>query len=280
MIPELFINEWKQFAPWIKDEQVEQDLVLSRAIVEIYSDTNVQSKLAFRGGTALHKLHLKAPARYSEDLDFLQIDAEPIGKTMDLIRSKLDPWLGEPKRESGKDLIKLLYRYRSETSDLPMKLKIEINAREHFATRNLVHIPFRIDSQWFSGKAKVTSLRLDWLLGSKLRALYQRRKSRDLYDLYTALFHEIVSADDVVAAFQEHIRAQSLSVSRAEFEKNLLRKLEDSIFLQDLPNLLTADQNWDVLVAHRLVSEKIISKLPGEPWKGDKSPSRVKKKHS
>ena len=45
----------------------EQDLVISRALVEIYSKRDLSAALAFRGGTALHKLHMKPPARYSEN---------------------------------------------------------------------------------------------------------------------------------------------------------------------------------------------------------------------
>ena len=34
MIPRDFITEWRSEAPWTPDEQVEQDLVISRAVVE------------------------------------------------------------------------------------------------------------------------------------------------------------------------------------------------------------------------------------------------------
>ena len=53
--------------------------------------------MLFRGGTALHKLVLRPTARYSEDLDFVQMKPEPIGPVLDIIRARLDPWLGEPR---------------------------------------------------------------------------------------------------------------------------------------------------------------------------------------
>ena len=68
MIPHDYITEWRTVAPWIQDFQVEQDLAISRALVEIYSHALLRDALAFRGGTALYKLHLKPPARYSEDI--------------------------------------------------------------------------------------------------------------------------------------------------------------------------------------------------------------------
>ena len=63
MIPQAYITEWANFVPWQTDEQVEQDLAICRALVEIFSDDYLASKLAFRGGTALHKLYLNPQPR-------------------------------------------------------------------------------------------------------------------------------------------------------------------------------------------------------------------------
>lgn len=78
MIPRRYIEEWKEIAPWPENSQVEQDLVISRALVEIFSDPFLKEHLAFRGGTALHKLYLEPPTRYSEDIDLVQIKEGPI----------------------------------------------------------------------------------------------------------------------------------------------------------------------------------------------------------
>lgn len=53
MIPHDYITEWRAVAPWVQDFQVEQDLVISRALVEIFSYVHLRDALAFRGGTAL-----------------------------------------------------------------------------------------------------------------------------------------------------------------------------------------------------------------------------------
>jgi predicted nucleotidyltransferase component of viral defense system len=79
MIPRDFITAWTAKAPWRLDAQVEQDLVISRAIVELYSVPELAGSLVFRGGTALYKIHLTPPARYSEDIDLVQVQAESIG---------------------------------------------------------------------------------------------------------------------------------------------------------------------------------------------------------
>jgi len=97
MIPENFIEQWQSSVKWRTLPQIEQDLVISRALVDLYNEPYIKDALVFRGGTALNKLFLKPPARYSEDIDFVQKRPEPIGKNIDAIRLLLKPWLGDPK---------------------------------------------------------------------------------------------------------------------------------------------------------------------------------------
>ena len=101
MIPFDYITEWRAEAPWIDDAQVEQDLVISRALVEIFKHAALADSLALRGGTALSKLQLRPPARYSEDIDLVQTTAEPAGPMMNALRAVLEPWLGKPKWKQG-----------------------------------------------------------------------------------------------------------------------------------------------------------------------------------
>ena len=91
MIPRDYITEWRMEAPWVENYQVEQDLVISRAVVQIFSHPLLRDALAFRGGAALYKLHLKPAARYSEDIDLVQTRAEPAGPMMEALRDVLDP---------------------------------------------------------------------------------------------------------------------------------------------------------------------------------------------
>lgn len=88
MIPEANVTQWRGNAPWITDEQVEQDLVLSRIIVELFSDPFLSTQIAFRGGTALHKLFLNPAMRYSEDIDLVRAASGPIKVIIDAIRNE------------------------------------------------------------------------------------------------------------------------------------------------------------------------------------------------
>ena len=188
MIPFDYITEWRVEAPWIDDAQVEQDLVISRALVEIFRHPALADSLALRGGTALSKLQLRPPARYSEDIDLVQTTAQPAGPMMNALRAVLEPWLGKPKWKQGEGRITFYFRYTAEgASPVPMRLKVETNTREHFALYGLRKAPFKVASRWFEGACDIQTYELDELLGTKLRALYQRKQARDLFDLEIAL---------------------------------------------------------------------------------------------
>lgn len=168
MIPADYITEWRLRAPWAADEQVEQDLILSRALAEIFSRPELAEALAFRGGTALYKLCMPKPLRYSEDIDLVQRRPEPIGTTLDSLRFALDPWLGSPRRNLKEAGVSLVYRMTSENLPaVPLRLKVEINTREQFSVFGIVEYSFEVDSRWFSGSALIPSFALEELLGDK-----------------------------------------------------------------------------------------------------------------
>ena len=153
MIPRRYIEEWKEFAPWPENSQVEQDLVIERALVEIFSDPFLNENLAFRGGTALHKLFLKPQARYSEDIDLVQIKTGPIKPILVRLRECL-AFLGT-KRNITTSIHNNTVEYRFETEIQPiikMRLKIEINCREHFTVLGLQQVPFKVQNGWFKGE--------------------------------------------------------------------------------------------------------------------------------
>ncbi len=269
MIPSDFITEWRKYAPWVQDSQVEQDLIINRALVEMYSDSVIANALAFRGGTALYKLHVDSPARYSEDIDLVQIKAEPIGPILDALRAKLDPWLGVPRRTFKEGRVILNYQMQSEGHpSVPMRLKIEINTREHFTVLGLVENLFSMKSRWYSGVVSIKTYQIDELLGTKLRALYQRKKGRDLFDLWTVKNYKKIDPEKIVQCFDEYLRQSSLSVSRAEFESNFVAKLTDLRFLQDIEPLIISKAGWDLKKAAQYVQQELLVRLHGEPWKG------------
>lgn len=264
MIPRDYITEWRASAPWVQDFQVEQDLVICRALVGIFTHPVLRDALAFRGGTALYKLHLKPAARYSEDIDLVQVKAEPAGPMMDALREVLDPWLDASRWKQTEGRVTFNYRFLSEDpTPLPLKLKVEVNTREHFTEYGYQHMPFSVSSRSFEGSCEITSYALDELLGTKLRALYQRRKGRDLFDLAMALSSGKADPARIVAAFSRYMVEGGHQVTRAVFEENLFTKLEDQRFVSDLPPLLAMGRNWDAEDDGALLIETLCPLLPG-----------------
>lgn len=268
MIPRDFITEWRERAPWVTDRQVEQDLVIARALVELFSREPIAKGFAFRGGTALYKLHFR-PARYSEDIDLVQVAPGDIGPLLEEIRAALEGWLGKAQWKQSQGRVTLSHRFDSE--ELPagrLKLKIEINTREHFTALGLKRHPFAVDSRWFKGSTEVSTYQLDELLGTKLRALYQRKKGRDLFDLAHALKSDAVTPAKVVEAFQRYMTHENATLSRAMFEKNLIEKRQDAVFRGDMAPLLATGEAWSLDGAFDTVMKDLIALLPGAPWKG------------
>ena len=156
-------------------------------MLELFSDPFLQDRLAFRGGTALHKMFLKPQVRYSEDIDLVQIEAEPIRDTLTAIRKQLD-FLGKPKIKQKTNNNTLIFRFESEIPPvINLRLKIEINCREHFNVMGYKVIEHIIENTWVNGTCKLITYEAEEMLGTKLRALYQRKKGRDLFDLFHAL---------------------------------------------------------------------------------------------
>lgn len=92
MIDRASITNWSVSHPWGQKSFVEQDLVISRVLVSIYSDPFLSEALAFRGGTALHKLYLAPQVRYSEDIDLVQVESGPIKPIVERLDAVL-AWL-------------------------------------------------------------------------------------------------------------------------------------------------------------------------------------------
>ncbi len=202
MIPRAHITAWRGTAPWASDAQVEQDLVISRALVDLYHD--------------------------------------------DLLSHEF------------------VYRFDSEVRPVtPLKLKVEINTREHFTVLGLRRIRFQVDNPWYRDGADLLTFAPEELLGTKVRALYQRKKGRDLFDLSETLSRlPDLDTQAIIDCFLRYLEHDGLRVSRAEFERNLVEKMDDDLFLRDVPPLLAAGISYDPQRAFELIQRTLISKLP------------------
>ncbi len=169
----------------------------------------------------------------------------------------------------------LLLLYGFEPSLEPqigkMRVKIEINTREHYTILGLTQKKHEVNTPWYTGSAPVTTYHLEELLGTKLRALYQRKKGRDLYDLACALREFDFDVKKSIQCFDYYLTKQNLKISRAEFEENMHNKFKTLSFREDIQPLLSNPTFNDeaFITDFNLVMKDIVQQLPGEPWKGD-----------
>jgi len=263
MIPRRYIDEWTEYAKWNENSQVEQDLIITRALIAIYNDDFLKEKLAFRGGTALHKLFLTPPARYSEDIDLVQIKAAPIGEILDHLRKSLS-FISAEKVTVDRAISMTAMNYRYLADGAPpqrMKLKIEINCREHLAVYDLKEVNVEIRNTWFSGSTSVITYEPEELLGTKLRALYQRSKGRDLFDLWHALVQLSLDPGKIIHAYHEYLLAGGTKIKKEDFLANVEEKMQDGNFRNDMVGLLRPGINFEIDLAYTLVKNEILNKL-------------------
>jgi predicted nucleotidyltransferase component of viral defense system len=263
MIPKPHIAKWQDHAPWKQFYQVEQDLVISRALVEIFSDDFLRENLAFRGGTALHKLYLNPAPRYSEDIDLVQIKAGPIKPIMERLKEVIT-FFEEPRKTQVKGHgAKALYRFTSEYEEIRLRLKLEINCKEHFNVLDWVDFPFEVESEWFSGKCKIRTYSINELLGTKLRALYQRSKGRDLFDLDYSRLNIELNVDEIIHCFKEYttFATGNKPPSKKEFLMNIEEKEIDPDFTGDMEALLRTEITYNQEEAFAWLKKEIIEKI-------------------
>ncbi len=272
MIPRMNIIAWSAKAPWADMRQIEQDLIISRALVELFADPTLSREVRFRGGTALHKLHLPKPLRYSEDIDLVRTAAGPIGPVLDRIRQRLEPWLGRAAFDQSETAPKLRFRTEAEDGSGTIKLKVEINTREIRAFDPPRTIRYEVENPWYAGGADIATFSCEELLATKLRALLQRDKGRDLLDLFHALeaFQDLSTAR-LVECFGLYLEDRGTPISRAQAEQRMFAKLAAPRFMTDIRPLLAPEEAaklTDAATRHAFVTvfDRLITTLSGEPW--------------
>jgi predicted nucleotidyltransferase component of viral defense system len=256
MINETSITAWSVNAPWSTRQQVEQDLLLSVVMIEIAKNDYLGSELIFRGGTCLHKLHFPRAYRYSEDLDYVRVSHDGIRMaTREL--TKIGEKLGFDVATRPNEHPKVDFSTQA-TDGGKLKIKIEINTRDSNFALPLERKNHTVDSEWLRGSQEILTFHPAELMATKIRALYQRNKGRDLFDFWLALEQLKLQPDEIVDAFYPYRG----NITARLAEQNLRAKLNDRNFREDL-NLLV--QSWppdyDVDSAAEQIIKSILRKI-------------------
>jgi len=231
------LNAWRTTHPWTDDDQVEQDLVMTRVAVEIASHPDLRDRLAWRGGTCLHKLFLPTPLRYSEDLDYVAYGLSVADNDMRTMRAAIrdiaeHAGLGLASHPTTtRNRLTERFTYTS-VNGLSRRLKVEINLDDvpHAAQLDRRHLA--VDTDWWTGATDVLTFQPAELIATKFRALAQRSKGRDLNDLDVA--HRTLGIDDdqlgqIAAHYLHHAGVQP-----SQFRARLAAHLADPDFIGDV----------------------------------------------
>ena len=234
MIPPSDVTAWSAIAPWATPDQVEQDLVLSRLMVEFARHPVLGPELTMRGGTCLHKLWLPRPYRYSEDLDYVRTTTGGVGHLIDAVREVAERVGFQDVRSRIAIHPKVVLRTTSSTG-AALRVKVEMNTFERSPSWPPTTRRLQITSAWFTGTADVPTFALEELLATKIRALLQRAKGRDAFDLWLVARAFDVDPNDTAECFEPY-RPEGWSPVRAR--ANLAAKVRDDAYLEDLRPLV------------------------------------------
>lgn len=264
--------------PWAAQYQVEQDLLLCRAMVALFDDKFLNSQIAMRGGTLLHKVHLAPPARYSEDIDLVVVGTRPPDHIRRAIRRVLTDALGAPKtsvwgtlalaiRNTVKPsrVLRMTYSARSIIEpNRTLEIVVEANVTERKPHRAVVEMPFSFPFREKPVQTHVKGFDIHEMLGTKMRAMFQRKRGRDLFDLYWALTKSPTPVDPaaIIASFEHYLKQEGTKAGRAEFIGILDGHLKDRGFCSDMLPLLRPDITYDPQAAGKYIKTHLLNLLP------------------
>jgi predicted nucleotidyltransferase component of viral defense system len=239
MIDRPALIAWRSKAPWPDRVQIEQDLLLSRLMIEIARDEILGPELTMRGGTCIHKLHLPSALRYSEDLDYVRSTHTGIKPyTQALTRIAEEVGLTVSSRQRSGQMVHVYLDCEPTEGIGRIRIKVEINIAETDSFPPRKTIRHTVQTSWWSGHADIPTYQAEELLATKLRALYQRSKGRDLFDIWLGLTILEADPEQITAGLHHYMRDAAFSFP--ELRENLTAKLANQSFLHDLDTLLAS----------------------------------------
>jgi predicted nucleotidyltransferase component of viral defense system len=154
-----------------------------------------------------------------------------------------------------------------------IRIKIEMNIAETRPHGPMKTIRHNVKTSWWSGEADIPTYETSELLATKLRALYQRSKGRDLFDLWLGLTILNTDPDQIIAGFNHYM--QDAAFSFPELRDNLAAKLGSTRFLRDLNTLVTnTPTSYNPDTAADLVMRELASRLRNAPPADEITPLR------
>lgn len=257
MIPrrelDLLRGEWS-----LEVSVIEKDYVLGWLLGGIEQHPALSETWIFKGGTCLRKCYYET-FRFSEDLDFTVIDGGPEEPdALQQVFTEVGEWLLE---ESGIELVldprafrrrqnrrghpttegRIAYRGPNETRSTLPKVKFDLTSDEVLTQRPTLR---RIGHHYSDEPlpvAGVVSYPITELFGEKLRALAERCRPRDLYDVVHLHRHP-----DLVGRASAVARVLEAKCAHAGIDVPTLATIESSRFRAEI------ETEWENMLGHQL----------------------------
>lgn len=245
----------------------ELDYRLVHALRAIYTDPFLRDRLYLKGGTALNKLYLPGTSRLSVDLDF-----NAVGSKEQVLRERTP--IGEAiaaaleRQDSGYDLtyrgrydqLTVYARFSPLSGTARQRLKVEVSFIERFAIMGRVE--HRLVPSPFDEPLTVSTYHLEELTSTKLRALYDRRKGRDIYDLFRIADLDLNQAAVRKMVLYYFYRAYKV-FHYPTFVSNVELKIAERGFRNDVRSLIRhgTELDWEIACQQVLARFEFLGDL-------------------
>lgn len=255
----------------LRPDIIEKDYVLGWLLAGIFNHPALKMKWIFKGGTCLKKCFFET-YRFSEDLDFTVIDSAHIQEEfLKNTLAEVAAWVYEqcgieiPKNTirfevyenlRGRHSVEGRIEYRGpmqQRGSLP-RIKLDITDDEALVLEPIVcdvHHPYS-DSP--SGGLRARCYAYEELFAEKIRALAERERPRDLYDVIHLYRHSDINPDRslVVTTLEEKCRFKGINIPTIAFLENKPERVElesewANMLAHQLPVLPPFDQFWKEL---------------------------------
>jgi predicted nucleotidyltransferase component of viral defense system len=235
---------------------IEKDYVLGWVLAGIAGHDALSRTWVFKGGTCLRKCYYET-FRFSEDLDFTIIDGGP-EEPGDLLRifAGIAEWVRE---ESGIEFVldeksfqrkknrrgnpttqgRIAYRGPNDNSQMP-KVKLDLTSDEVLVGRPVLRTIGHPYSDTLP-VSQVLSYSIIELFGEKLRALAERCRPRDLYDIVHMHRHP-----DLIGFSAGVRQVLERKCAHVGIEMITVRSIQSSPFRQEI------ESEWASMLGHQL----------------------------
>lgn len=243
----------------LRPDVVEKDYVLGWTLAGIYAHDELRESWVFKGGTCLKKCYFET-YRFSEDLDFTLRDAAHLDEAfLKRVFAEVGEWVYEQaglempvdgqdfelfQNPRGQTACQGKLSYRGPVSPnvavvrLP-RIKLDLTADERLVLPPERVPIFHTYSDEPEGGIEVLSYAYEEAFGEKIRALAERTRPRDLYDVVN--LYRNTEARPSSAALLDVLR------QKCEFKGIAVPRLEDLAAHRD-----GLEGGWQAMLAHQL----------------------------